>query len=174
MKMSNLRGMINHWDAVWFHYRCNKNLLPKDQIVTKFVRPGKTLAWNTLGFRYKPHIANLTVYEESLDICPVLDEKFTNILVLNCFHIRYNSIEEYAHILGNLCNYLEPNGRLVFGVNSIFINWNRTAMSIEQLFEQFASIMQTEYNMHLIHQVLTPFTTAALNGDCFLIFDKQT
>jgi hypothetical protein len=174
MKKSNIRTMVTHWDTVWFHYRANKNLLPKDKIVTKFVRPGKTLAWDSLGFRYKSHIADLTVYEQLLDICPDLNDKFTNILVLNSFNLRYNSIEEYAHILGNLCNHLELNGRLVFGVNSIFINWNRTAVSVEQLFEQFASIMLIEYSMHLKHQVLTPFTTAALNGDCFLIFDKQT
>lgn len=173
MKKSKLRSIINHWDAVWFHYRANKNLLPKDQIITKFVRPGKTLAWNSLGFRYQPHIDNLTVYEQSLDICPVLDKKFTNILVLNSFDIRYNSTEEYAHILGNLCNYLEPNGRLVFGVNSIFINWNRTAISVEQNFEHLTSIMKNRYQMDLIHQSLRPFRTDALNGDCFLIFNRQ-
>ena len=173
MRKSKVRSIINHWDAVWYHYRREKNLLPKDRIVTKFLLPGTTLAWNSLGGRYQSHIPNLTVYEQSLDICPAVDKNYNNILVLNCFDLRYSNIQEYAVALGNLCNYLEPNGRLVFGVNSIFINWNRTAASIEQTFEQLASSMKNSYQMSLVHQVLRPFNTDSLNGDCFLIFDKK-
>lgn len=165
--------MINHWDAVWYHYRTKKNLLPKDQIVVKLLLPGKTLAWNSLGYRYHLHIPDLTVYEQLLDICPNFIEKFDNILVLNTFELRYTNIEEHAIVLGRLCNHLTTNGRLMFGVNSIFINWNRTAISAEQMFEQFLLIMQNQYHMSLKHKTLRPFNTDSLNGDCFLIFDKQ-
>jgi hypothetical protein len=173
MKKSKVRPMINHWDAVWYHYRNKKNLLPKDQIVTKFLVPGKTLAWNSLGCRYYSHITDLTVYEQLLDVCPDFTEKFNNILVLNSFELRYGNIQEYAMALGNLCNHLTTNGRLMFGVNSIFINWNRTAISAEQMFEQFVLIMKNQYHMSLKHKILRPFETDSLNGDCFLIFDKQ-
>ena len=173
MKKSKIRSIINHWDAVWYHYRNKKNLLPKDRILTKFLLPGKTLAWNSLGCRYYSHITDLTVHEQLLDVCPVLTEKFDNILVLNSFELRYSNIEEYLLTLGNLCNHLSTNGRLIFGVNSIFINWNRTAISAEQMFEQFVSIMKNQYQMSLKQKILRPFNTDSLNGDCFLIFDKQ-
>jgi hypothetical protein len=173
MKKYKVRSMINHWDAVWYHYRTNKNLLPKDQIVVKLLLPGKTLAWDSLGCRYHSHIPNLTVYEPLLDICPDFIEKFDNILVLNSFVLRYSNIEEYALELGNLCNHLSTDGRLMLGVNSIFINWNRTATSAGEMFEQFALIMKNQYQMSLTHKILQPFNTDSLNGDCFLIFDKQ-
>jgi hypothetical protein len=173
MKKSNVRTLTNHWDAVWYHYRTEKNLLPKDQMITKFVLPGKTLAWNSLGCRYLAHIPELTVYEQMLDVCPRLDEKFNNVLVLNALELRYTSIQEHAKELGKLCNHLHDNGRLIFGVNSIFINWNRTAIGVDQMFEQFVLIMKQQYQMILKHKVIRPFETASLNGDCFLIFDKQ-
>jgi hypothetical protein len=173
MKKFNVRSMVNHWDAVWYHYRNKKNLLPKDQIVVKLLLPGKTLAWNSLGCRYHSHIPDLTIYEKNMDICPSISEKFDNILVLNSFELRYNNIEEYALALGNLCNHLSDNGRLMFGVNSIFINWNRTAINAEQMFEQFVLIMKNQYQMSLKQKILRPFNTDSLNGDCFLIFDKQ-
>jgi hypothetical protein len=173
MKKSKVRSLINHWHTVWYHYRTKKNLLLKDQIIVKFLLPGYTLAWNSLGCRYHSHIADLTVYEQMLDVCPDLDKKFDNILVLNSFELRYSSIEEYASALGNLCNHLSSKGRLVFGVNSIFINWNRTAISTEQMFEQFILIMKNQHQMDLKQKILRPFNTDSLNGDCFLIFDKQ-
>jgi len=165
--------MIAHWDAVWYHYRTKKNLLPKDQIVVKLLLPGKTLAWNSLGCRYQSHIPNLTIYEQNMDICPDIDEKFDNILVLNSFEIRYGSIQEHALELGMLCKHLNTGGRLIFGVNSIFINWNRTAISVEEMFEQFVLIMKNQYQMTLKQKILRPFNTDSLNGDCFLIFDKK-
>jgi hypothetical protein len=173
MKKNKIRSMINHWDAVWYHYRTKTDLLPKDTIVTKFLLPGKTLAWNSLGCRYRPYITDLTVHEQLMDVCPVLNSKFNNILVLNSFELRYSKIQDYATALGNLSNHLDTTGRLMFGVNSIFINWNRTAVGIEQIFEQLASIMKDQYQLSLKHKILRPFETNSLNGDCFLIFDRQ-
>jgi hypothetical protein len=164
--------MINHWDAVWYHYRHSDQLLPRDRIVTKFIIPGTTLAWNSFGARFQNWIPNLTIHENLLDQRPDAVNSFNNILALNVFELRYNSIAEYAHQLGHLCDNLLPGGRLILGINSIFINWNRTALSPEQAFAQLTLHMANNYQMQLTYQMLRPFITNSLNGDCFLIFDK--
>ena len=165
--------MIVHWDAVWKHYRGSKELLPKDRIITKLVLPGHTLAWNSFGNRYTDWIPNLTVYEDLLNLHPTLSKKFSTILALNVHQLRYQSINEYADSLGELCKYLEPGGRLLFGVNSIFVNWNRTAFDVNSAFDKLSQRMLENHNMKLTKQALKPFVTNSLNGDCFMIFDQQ-
>ena len=174
MNRAKLRSMINHWDAVWYHYRHNDQLLPRDRIVCEFIIPGTTLAWNSFGSRFKNWIPNLTIHENLLDQRPNAVHLFNNILVLNVFELRYNSIAEYAQQLGHLCNSLLPGGRLILGINSIFINWNRLALSPEQAFDQLTLHLANDYQMQLTYQMLQPFKTNSLNGDCFLIFDKTS
>ena len=166
--------MINHWDAVWYHYRHNDQLLPQDRIVCKFVIPGTTLAWNSFGARFKNWIPNLTIHEDLLEQQPGTVNLFNNILALNVFELRYNSIPGYAQQLGKLCDNLLSGGRLILGVNSIFINWNRLALSPKQAFDQLTLHLANDYQMQLTYQMLRPFKTNSLNGDCFLIFDKTS
>lgn len=166
--------MINHWDAVWYHYRHSDKLLPRDQIVTKFITPGTTLAWNSFGARFQNWIPNLTIHENLLGQQSSTVNLFNNILVLNVFELRYNSIPEYVQQIGKLCNNLLPGGRLILGVNCIFINWNRVALNPDQAFNQLALNLAKDYQMKLTHQMLHPFKTNSLNGDCFLIFDKTS
>ena len=166
--------MIVHWDAVWYHYRHSDQLLPRDRIVTKFIIPGTTLAWNSFGARFQNWIPNLTIHEDLLEQQPGAVNLFNNILALNVFELRYNSIPEYAQQLGKLCDNLSPGGRLILGVNSIFINWNRVALSPKQAFDQLTLHLANDYQMQLTHQMLQPFKTNSLNGDCFLIFDKAS
>lgn len=164
--------MINHWDSVWYHYRNTNELLTKDRIVVKCVLPGSTLAWNSCGARYQNWISNLTIHEDLLDQRPTISQPFNNILVLNAFELRYCSVEKYTQLLGKLCANLAVQGRLIFGVNSIFIDWNRTAINIHQMFDNLILRMKDEHQMQLTSQVLRPFKTDALNGDCFFIFNK--
>jgi hypothetical protein len=173
MKKINVRHLMSHWDSVWHHYRHRTELLPTDQMIVKAINPGNTLAWNCLGFRYQTRVPKLTVYEDMMELTPNLSEQFDNILALNVFQIRYSTIIEYAETLANLCQYLRSNGRLIFGVNSIFINWNRTAQTLPEALDELILLMKNDHGMSLTHKIVHEFQTDAVKGDCFFIFDKR-
>jgi hypothetical protein len=172
MKKTKLRHLISHWHSVWHHYRHNSDLLSVDRLIIKALRPGHSLVWNSLGFRYQAWVPQLTVYEELLDHTPLIEQQFDNILVLNVFQIRYGTILEHTTALGNLCQHLKSGGRLIFGVNSIFINWNRTAQTLNQTLDILIRTMADDYGLILTHKIVNEFQTDAAKGDCFFIFDK--
>lgn len=173
MKKTNLRNLISHWHSVWHHYRNQTDLLPTDQIIIKAIKPGNTLVWNCLGFRYQGWIPELTVYDDMLDLTPTLSQQFDNILAMNVFQTRYSTISEYATALGNLCQHLRSGGRLIFGVNSIFINWNRPAQTLKEALDELILLMKNDHGLSLTHKIVREFQTDAVKGDCFFIFDKQ-
>lgn len=172
MNKTQLRILINHWDWVWYHYRSDRQLLTKDKLVLKLLKPGPTLAWNSLGLRYQPWCSDLVIHEDLLNQTPTLSAPFMNIMVLNVFEMRYQTVTEIGQQLITLCNNLLPMGRLIFGINSIFINWNRTAYSLTEVMDTLVTHLEDCGRLKMTYKMLQPFETDALNGDCFFIFDK--
>jgi len=173
LKKENIRVLISHWNEVWWHYRNSpNNLLNKDKLVKKLLIPGSTLAWNSLGIRYHNHIDNLTIYDELLDQTENYNnKKFNNILVLNALQLRYITVDEYCEKIIPLSHLLSKSGRMQIGFNSSFLHWNRVAYDIDHEIDRFKNIL-SQHQLVLKNQIIKPFKTAALNGDCTLIFDK--
>jgi len=173
LKKENIRVLISHWNEVWWHYRNFPNvLLNKDRLVKKLLVPGNTLAWNSLGMRYLNHIDNLTIYDELMSLPDnYTDKKFNNILILNALQLRYITIKEYCEKIIPLTQLLMKSGRMQIGFNSSFLHWNRVAHDIDHEIDQFKNIL-ADHGLVLKNQIIKPFKTAALNGDCILIFDK--
>lgn len=156
MQKNVIRALKSHYGVRW---RCTTPSI-HGRVVQQMLTPGSTLALDC-ELVY-PMIPNLHTAQSN---------NYNNILALNPFQFKYQTLEQLKKKLLILQTSTLPHGRMFVSFNFQFVNFNR----LQQDFYQALKIWINELSQHNI-VLIKDFTKSLPRtnawGDCFFIFEN--